>query len=383
MQHLFGGVFACGRDLRGAEASSAETLRSTGEATVKVSKSRIKVTPGSILAISDEYRFAGEIMLVQRDAEMDEIRCTIKARGSNVKVIARRYQSEDKVSYAAEFEIDGEVVNSVVRMVLFLALSTVGTIGSMVTEFMYDVKCNDHVVVDVPDVKGYSGIFQPKADGMKLYAFCYEFGDMVTATNPQLSVITCMVTVSHRDLPGTTDTPDVVLAEMMMDGTLVYIENLAMNSDRKLPKGMNKCICPMRTEKPPFIYRQSRDKLPSKVQLDLEPTPNDGVILTKKFRSVRLKQPTIDLLYMDGKLNGIANGVVVEVTDDTPEMDEDTVYEMDLIKDETTNEIKIIKPKQRPLKKLPNSMDKRAITSVNADTSTSMVLSTSRLCPSP
>ncbi len=355
-------------------------MRSNGEATMKVSKSKVKVAPGYVLAISDEYRFSGRIMHVQRDVEMDEIRSTIKVRNSDVSIIARRYESEDKVSYAGEFEIEGKVTNSVVRSILCLALGTVGTISSMVreidSEFMYDVRSNDHVVIDVPDVKGYSGIFLAKADGMKVYVFCYQFGYVVTITDPHLSIVTCMVTVTHSDLPEMTTTPDVVLAEMMMDGTLVYIDTLAMNSDGKLPKSMNQSVCPVAGERPPFIYRKSWDMLPSKIQLDLEPMPNDGVVLTNKFRTMRLKQPTIDLLYMDGKLNGIDNGIIVEVTDGAPEMEEDTVYEMDLIKDKDSGEIKIVKPRQRPLKKLPNSMDviKRAIASANADVNTNMVL---------
>lgn len=363
-------------------------MRSNGEATMKVSRSRVKVVPGYVLAISDEYRFSGRIMHVQRDVNMTEIRSTMRVRGSNVNIIARKYETGSKVSYAAEFEIEGKVTNSVVRSVLCLALGTIGTISSMEREidpeFMYNVRSNNHSVIDVPNFDGYldkinpnngEGVFA-KADGMGMFVFCYEFGYVVTVTDPQLTIYSCMVTVTHKDLPEMTTKPDVVFAEMDKNGDTVYIGTLAMNSDGKLPKSMNRFVCPIRTEKPPFIYRKSWDRLPTKVELDLEPMPNDGVVLTNKFRTMRLKQPTVDLLYQDGKLHGNDNGIMVEVTDGAPEMEEDTVYEMDVVKDQTTGEIKIVKPRQRALKKLPNSMDiiKRAIASASGDVNTNTIL---------
>jgi hypothetical protein len=42
------------------------------------------------------------------------------------------------------------------------------------------VRTSDRDVIDVPDMDGYTGIFLPKADGMKVYVFCYSFGYIVT-----------------------------------------------------------------------------------------------------------------------------------------------------------------------------------------------------------
>lgn len=63
------------------------------------------------------------------------------------------------------------------------------------------------------------------------------------------------------------------------------------------------------------IYRTSWDTMPSDIELKLEPVPSDGVVLTNKFRTMRLKQPTIELIYVDGKLNAIESGVLVPVAD--------------------------------------------------------------------
>lgn len=93
-------------------------------------------------------------------------------------------------------------------------------------EFMSDVRSSDDVVVDI---SGYTGTFIAKADGVKVYVFCCEFGYVVTITDPSLTIISSMVIVTHRVLPETTRTPDVLLAEMMVDGTIVYIDTLAMD----------------------------------------------------------------------------------------------------------------------------------------------------------
>ncbi|KAK0930067.1 hypothetical protein LTR29_016816 [Friedmanniomyces endolithicus] len=210
----------------------------------------------------------------------------------------------------------------------------------------------------------------------KVYVFCFEFGYAVTIWDPMLTLLTCMVTITLKDLPEMTTTPDIVLAEMMVDGTMIYIDTLAMDGVGRLPKSMDKSICPIKTEKPHFIYRTVWDRMPTKIELEFEPTPSDGVVLTNKFRTMRLKQPTIDLLFMDGKLNGIENGVLIPLTDGHANMDEDTVYEMDVVKDEETNALKIVRPRERPLKEVTNSMDviKRAIASATADVATNTIL---------
>lgn len=355
--------------------------RSNGESVVKISKSRTKVAPGYILGISDEHTFNGRIKNVQYDVIMTEIRATIKVAGADVNVIARRYENDHRESYAAEFEMLGRVTNTIVRSVMCLSLGTVGAISTMRDqidyEFMSNVRSSDHVVVDVPDMDGYKASFMTKVDGVKVYVFCYEFGYIVCITDPDLTVVSCMVTITSRDLPEYSKTPDVVLAEMLTDGTLVYINALAMNGNARLPESMHSSTFRTSVEKPQFIYREVMDTIPTKLQLELEPMPSDGVVAVTRFRTLRLKEPTVDLLYLDGKLNAIESGVLVEVVDGDPNMEDNTIYEMDVVREKDAEVTRLVRPMQRLLKKVPNSMDvvRRAVAKAAEDpTITAMVL---------
>jgi len=53
-----------------------------------------------------------------------------------------------------------------------------------------------------------------KADGIKVYVFCYPFGYAVTLSDPSLTTLSFMTTISDDDLLDLTDMPDVVVAEM-------------------------------------------------------------------------------------------------------------------------------------------------------------------------
>src|SRR5271156_5551506 len=88
------------------------------------------------------------------------------------------------------------------------------------------------------------------------------------------------------------------------------------------------------TERPDMIYRQISDTVPSKVKLELEPTPSDGIVLVNQSRTMRLKELTADLLYSDRKLSALENGVMVEVADGHPSLEQDIIYEMDVVRSE-------------------------------------------------
>jgi hypothetical protein len=347
--------------------------RSNGEAVVKVNRSRTKVAPGYVLAVSDEYGFDGRIMSVQYDVDVVETRTQIRIKDTYVSIIARRYENDRTTSFAAEFEIEGKATNTVVRSILCMAMGIVGTVSTMRneidSEFMGDVRSSDHVVVDVPDLAGYKGSYMAKADGMKVYVFCYKFGYVVCVTDPDLTVVSCMATITYKDLPEVSKRPDVLIAEMMMNGDLVYIDVLAMNGVGKLPETMNKHRVTPTTEWPNMIHREFWDHMPSKIRLELEPTPSDGVVLVTQFRTLRLKEPTVDLLYLDGKLSALENGVMVPVADGNENMERDVIYEMDVVKTEDESLVKLMRPRQRTLKKVPNSMDvvRRAVASANKD----------------
>jgi len=91
-------------------------------------------------------------------------------------------------------------------------------------------------VVDVPDLNGYKSLIMAKADGIKVYIFCYEFGHVMCVTNSESTVVSPRVSTTHKDLSEILkEKLDVLLAEMM-DGFLVYIDVLAVNGDEKLPR---------------------------------------------------------------------------------------------------------------------------------------------------
>lgn len=353
--------------------------RSNGESVIKVPRYKAVVVPGYTLAVSDEYSFDGVIRHPTYISEMTEIKYVMTmsndegTKDVKVNIIAREYNSNGRESYAAEFEIEDEATNKMVKKIICMSAGIVGNGTSMRSmidiTFMSDVRSRDHIVIDVPNMDGYRGRYMAKADGMKVYVFCYSFGYVVTLTDPDMTIISCMVTVDDTDMIPVTSRPDVAVAEMLMDGSLVYIDTLAMNGIGSIPMEVDRSSCPLVTERPMFIYRRSWDRMPTKTELMLEPTPNDGVVLVNELRTLRLKQPTVDLVYMSGKMHASDNGVMVPVGDGDQNMEEGVIYEMDLIKDKITNTITMIKPRPRIAKRIPNSMDvvKRAVASTSRD----------------
>ncbi|OIW23733.1 hypothetical protein CONLIGDRAFT_686645 [Coniochaeta ligniaria NRRL 30616] len=74
---------------------------------------------------------------------------------------------------------------------------------------------------------------------------------------------------------------------------------------------------------------------------------------------------------MRGKLHASENGAVIPVADGDDNMESDTTYEMDLMRDKYTDAIRLVGPRQRVAKKTPDSMDvvKRAVASAKKDPS--------------
>jgi hypothetical protein len=71
------------------------------------------------------------------------------------------------------------------------------------------------------------------------------------------------------------------------------------------PKSLDGYKVAIATERPGMIYRQISDTVLSKVKLELEPTPSDGIVLVNQSRTMRLKELTVDLLYSDRKLSAL------------------------------------------------------------------------------
>ncbi|KAI0469845.1 hypothetical protein GGR56DRAFT_161317 [Xylariaceae sp. FL0804] len=113
------------------------------------------------------------------------------------------------------------------------------------TDFMSDIKLKNHVVVDVPSLDGYKGKRMAKADGVKVYVFSYSFGYVVATTDPDLTIHSCMVTISDDLIPPLTTRSGVAVVEMPNDGSLVYIgilgitgRSLSSDEDQVLGLGL-------------------------------------------------------------------------------------------------------------------------------------------------
>jgi hypothetical protein len=212
------------------------------------------------------------------------------------------------------------------------------------------VRTVDHVVVDVPSLDSYAGPFMPTADGMKVYVFCYNFGYVVTVTDPALAVLSC------RGLPEIT-TPDVVVAEMMVDGSMVRIATLAVNAITKLSREIRSTISRIASERPPMIYRRAQDTVPTTSELTFSGVPSDLIVLTTHLRNLRLKRPTVDLLYAGGSLNALENGLLIAVVQGHTKMAERVVYEMDILRDAETGMSKLVRLRPRVLKRVSNPLD--------------------------
>jgi hypothetical protein len=65
------------------------------------------------------------------------------------------------------------------------------------------------------------------------------------------------------------------------------------------------------------------------IKLDFEPVLSDYVMLVNQFRIMRLKMPTIDLLYLERKLTALENKAIF--------------YKMDLVKSEDEKTIKFVR----------------------------------------
>lgn len=73
------------------------------------------------------------------------------------------------------------------------------------------------------------------------------------------------------------------------------------------------------------------------------------------------------------------------MADGHPSKELDVVYKLDVIRNRGESLVKLVRPRPRTLKVIPNSMDvvKRAVASVKEESTIDAVLSTSRLSRSP
>ena len=235
--------------------------------------------------------------------------------------------------------------------------------------YLSDIRSRDPIVVDVPTLSGHSGRVLAKADGMKVYIMSYMFGYVTVLSDPGLTIQGCIVTIDDDPLAPMSRTPDVIVAEMLLNRSMVFIANLAINgqiassTDFEYPGVRTSCRTPH------FIHRTPWITMPTRSQLKFEPTPNDGIILVNDLRTIRLKIPTVDLICVDTRLCAIDNGVMVPVAMSDTNMEDGVVYEADVVKSADSKSVRIVKPRPRVTKKMSNPIDvvRRAVVSAMRD----------------
>ena len=354
--------------------------RNDTDMTAKMVVSACQIMPGITIAISYEYPFRGDIMRPEYTTKMTELKIMCTFEGIHVELITRKYQCEDAISYASEVEFRNGVTYRQMRTVLKSVVNTVGSITTLKRQidpvFMSEIRYTDHDVVDVTDLNTHTGTIMHKADGMKMYVFCYASGYVIAQTDDNLSVISYVIANLEGPIYECTNKPDVLVAEMMVDGNLVYIDTLSMDGE-VVPKPRKYVNTPMtRNSKPPMIMRRSWDKIsdvPKNVSMSME---SDGMVCVTPSRTLRLKKPTIDLMYSKGSMYASEMGKLVRISDGHKSMKQGSIYEMNVNKSADLNSIVISDPVRRLVKRRPNNMDiiRRALMSVLTDTTMSTIL---------
>lgn len=85
--------------------------------------------------------------------------------------------------------------------------------------------------------------------------------------------------------------------------------------------------------------------------------PNDGVVHVNRFRTVRLKELTVDLMYADGNMYAGDSGSLLAVSAGDENMEREGIYEMDVVKGKDMGVVRLVRPRLRAMKRVPNSMD--------------------------
>ncbi|EEU34532.1 uncharacterized protein NECHADRAFT_88825 [Fusarium vanettenii 77-13-4] len=230
--------------------------------------------------------------------------------------------------------------------------------------------------IDVTDLISHKGTNVYKSAGMKVYVFCYTSGYIITQTDLNLGVIHYSVALIEGPIYELTDMPDLLVPELMRNGMLVYIDTLAVDGIA-LPKP-RECM-PMpgtRNVRPPMIIRRSWksvEQMPPNPCMSME---SDGIVCVTKSRTLRLKVPTIDLLYRNGRVYASETGKLIPIAEGHESMPKDVIYELTVTRGRDPNITVLSNPTMRLMKKRPNNTDivRRAFTSIIRDSSVSTIL---------
>lgn len=366
----------------GRETNSIARLRkrSNGETTAKTIVHVCEMMPGIKIAVSYEFEFVGEISRPEYKSVMNELSTTISIGGVVVKVISRMYECETASSFASEIEFKPGITHKKIKEVVNEIISMVGSENKLASYidfmFMSEIRHADHDVVDVADMSLYKGSFMIKADGMKVYVFCYPNGYVVTFTDAVLTVISYVIATSYAPVVAISSKPDVIIAEMTSSGNLVYLDTLSTNGEAvsKLREYASKPTT--ECEKPFMTVRKIWGSIKDVPKNPISTVPADGIVCVTGFRTLRLKKPTIDLVYSNGVLFMDHERERVPVAAGHELMMEGVVYEMTVSKTENRDVVRLSNATRRLIKSKPNNSDiiRRAFMSAIPGENTNTIL---------
>ncbi len=318
--------------------------------------------PGMTLTVAREYPFKGKINKAQYLVQMVQNSVKTKIDGIEVQINSREYQTENNKTYSSEIEFLGKVqyneIARVVSSVIEMSSSGTSMARHIDAQYMSQVRSTDHDVIDVSDVSNCSGLFTYKADGMKVYVFAYNSGYVITFTDRKLTILDYRVEAVDEVPEDVSSKPDVFVAEIMSDGSLVYIDTLAMEEEVvqkprdyvKEPPQSLKC-------RPPMIVRKLWTSYEDMIKDGTQKIESDGYVCIGSYKTVRMKTPTVDLICKEGKLCATDATKTVIYGDSHPDMIENGVYEMTVTSDQVGNYVTLSNPTRRLVKEVSNPPD--------------------------
>lgn len=318
--------------------------------------------PGLSLNISREYSFEGTINKPQYSVQFEEMSVAMEMNGVKILINSREYETNNKKTYASEIEFLDQPTFEQICQVTSEILKMTETEKSMRmyvdASHMSQARYADHDVLDVSDVTMCSGIFTYKADGMKVYVFSYQTGYVITFTDRALTVIEYHIEPRSELPEDITKTPDIMVAEMMVDGSLIYIDTLALNNE-PLEKPREYIQKPVQSSnyRPAMTVRKLWNSYQDMMQDRSHKISSDGYVCIGKNKTVRMKIPTVDLLCKDQQLCSTDATKTVIYGQAHPDMIENGVYELTVTAHKTLDIVTLSKPVRRLIKELPNPPD--------------------------
>ena len=79
-----------------------------------------------------------------------------------------------------------------------------------------------------------------------------------------------------------------------------------------------------------MIIRKSWTKMPTRAQVVMEKIDSDRVVIMNKISTMRIKQPTIDLVFTTEGLIALSGKDTIKVAEGHPNMIESVVYKLDV-----------------------------------------------------